>query len=162
MIELKNVSQLDKMRTAGRIVAETLQLMKESVCDGITTGELDRIAEEYIRKCGALPGFKGLYGFPATLCTSVNEEVVHGIPGLRQLKSGDIISIDCGSLYKGYYGDATVSCGVGQICEEYQNLLKVCEQSLMIGIDQARIGNRLYDISHAVQTYVESNGMSVV
>lgn len=143
-------------------MAEVLEIMRETVKPGITTGELDRIAEEHIRKCGAIPAFKGYNGFPATLCTSINEEVVHGIPGLRPLKNGDIISIDCGALFDGYYGDSAITLPVGEVSEEYQRLLKVCEEALKLGIAQATKGNRLFDISHAVQSYVESNGMSVV
>ncbi len=162
MIELKNKEQLDRMRTAGRIVAEALILVTEMVKPGVTTQDLDRAAEEHIRKYGAIPAFKGYNGFPATLCTSVNEEVVHGIPGLRALKNGDIISIDCGALYDGYYGDSAVTLPVGTISISDEKLLAVCKESLKLGIAQARKGNRLYDISFAVQSYVEENGMSVV
>ena len=162
MIELKNANQLDRMRKAGRIVAETLALMREIAKPGITTLELDRMAEEYICRQGAIPAFKGYNGFPATLCTSVNEQVVHGIPGLRQLESGDIISIDCGAVIDGYYGDAAVTLPIGEISEDLRKLLRVTEESLMLGIAQAKIGNRLYDVSYAVQTHVEANGFSVV
>jgi len=162
MIELKNTAQLERMRLASQIVAETLDLMREAVQPGITTLELDRIAEEHIRKRGALPAFKGYNGFPATLCTSVNEQVVHGIPGLRTLQSGDIISIDCGAVYDGYYGDAAITLPVGDISEELKQLLRVTEESLMLGIAKAKKGNRLYDISHAVQTHVEAHGFTVV
>ncbi|MDD2234397.1 MAG: type I methionyl aminopeptidase [Desulfitobacteriaceae bacterium] len=162
MIELKSNRQLEKMRKAGRIVAETLNLVKQAVQPGITTLELDRLAEEYIRKCGAKPAFKGYNGFPATLCTSVNEQVVHGIPGLRKLQSGDIISIDCGAVIDGYFGDAAISLPVGNITFELRQLLKVTEASLILGIDQAKMGCRLQDISHAVQTHVEGCGFSVV
>jgi len=162
MIELKNADQLDRMRIAGRIVGETLALMRELAKPGITTLELDRMAEEYIRAQGAIPAFKGYNGFPATLCTSVNEEVVHGIPGLRCLESGDIISIDCGALIDGYFGDAAVTLPIGEVTEDLQKLLRVTEESLMLGIAQAKLGNRLYDVSHAVQTHVEANGFSVV
>jgi len=162
MIELKTTDQLAKMRVAGRIVAETLLLMREAVRPGITTQELDRIAEEHIRKSGAIPAFKGYNGFPATLCTSINEQVVHGIPGLRKLQSGDIISIDCGAVINGYYGDAAVTLAVGKIDSELQKLLEVTEESLKRGIAQAKSGNRLYDISHAVQTHVENHGFGVV
>ncbi|NLO98189.1 MAG: type I methionyl aminopeptidase, partial [Peptococcaceae bacterium] len=162
MIELKNKEQLGKMRAAGQIVAETLEVVKEMVKPGVTTEELDRVAEQHIRKCQAIPAFKGYNGFPATLCTSVNEEVVHGIPGLRALKNGDIISIDCGVLYDGYYGDSAITLPVGEISLECQKLLKVCEESLKLGIAQAFKGNRLFDISYAIQSHVEKNGMSVV
>ncbi|MCO1602673.1 type I methionyl aminopeptidase [Desulfosporosinus nitroreducens] len=162
MIELKNANQLVLMRNAGRIVAETLALIREHAKPGVTTLELDRIAEKYIRAQGAIPAFKGYNGFPATLCTSVNEQVVHGIPGLRILESGDIISIDCGALIEGYFGDAAVTLPIGEVGEDLQKLLRVTEESLMQGIAQAKVGNRLYDVSNAVQTHVEENGFSVV
>lgn len=162
MIELKNVNQLERMRKAGRIVGETLAMMSELAKPGITTLELDRTAEEYIRAQGAVPAFKGYNGFPATLCTSVNEQVVHGIPSLRYLESGDIISIDCGALIDGYFGDAAVTLPIGEVGEDLLKLLRVTEESLMLGIAQAKLGNRLYDISFAVQTHVEANGFSVV
>ncbi|MGC7871506.1 type I methionyl aminopeptidase [Desulfosporosinus sp. SYSU MS00001] len=162
MIELKNASQFKRMRKAGKIVADTLALMREVARPGITTLELDRKAEEYIRAQGAIPAFKGYNGFPATLCTSVNEQVVHGIPSLRSLESGDIISIDCGAVIDGYFGDAAVTLPIGDVDENLLKLLKVTEESLMFGIAQAKVGNRLYDISHAVQKHVEDNGFSVV
>ena len=162
MIELKNANQLDRMRKAGRIVAETHALIRELAKPGITTLELDRMAEDYIRAQGAIPAFKGYNGFPGTLCTSVNEQVVHGIPGLRRLESGDIISIDCGAVIDGYFGDAAVTLPIGEVSEDLQKLLRVTEESLMLGIAQAKVGNRLYDVSYAVQTHVETNGFSVV
>ncbi|HHV64497.1 MAG TPA: type I methionyl aminopeptidase [Peptococcaceae bacterium] len=162
MIELKNKDQLKLMREAGRIVAEVLEIMKEMVKPGITTEELDKAAEKHIRKYQAIPAFKGYNGFPASLCTSINEEVVHGIPGLRTLKNGDIISIDCGAIYKGYVGDAAITLPVGEISTEKAKLLAVTSKALELGIVQARKGKRLQDISSAIQTYVESNGMSVV
>ena len=162
MIEVKNKEQLHRMRSAGRIVAEVLAMMREMVKPGVSTQDLDKVAEEHIRSYGAIPAFKGYNGFPAALCTSVNEEVVHGIPGLRTLKNGDIISIDCGALYDDYYGDSAITLSVGEISEEYQKLLMVCEESLKLGIAQAWKGNRLYDISYAIQSYVEGKGMSVV
>lgn len=162
MIEIKNKEQLDRMRSAGRIVAEVLEIMKEMVKPGVFTGELDKAAEKHIRSYGAVPAFKGYNGFPATLCTSVNEEVVHGIPGLRALKNGDIISIDCGALYRGYYGDSAITLSVGDVSEDNKRLMKVCDESLKLGIAQAWKGNRLSDISYAIQSYVEGNGMSVV
>lgn len=162
MIELKNANQLELMRNAGRIVAETLELVREHAKPGVTTLELDRIAEKFIRSQGAIPAFKGYNGFPATLCTSVNEQVVHGIPSLRYLDSGDIISIDCGALKEGYFGDSAITLAIGETDEELQKLLRVTEESLMFGIAQAKVGNRLYDISHAVQKHVEANKFSVV
>jgi methionyl aminopeptidase len=162
MIELKNANQLELMRKAGRIVAETLELVREHAKPGVTTLELDRIAEKFIRSQGAIPAFKGYNGFPATLCTSVNEQVVHGIPSLRYLDSGDIISIDCGALKEGYFGDAAVTLPIGEVDQGIQKLLRVTEESLILGIAQARVGNRLYDVSHAVQKHVEANKFSVV
>ena len=162
MIKLKNASQIERMRRAGRIVAETLELMREHAKPGVTTLDLDRMAEKYIRSQGAIPTFKGYNGFPASLCTSVNEQVVHGIPSLRCLESGDIISIDCGATLDGYVGDAALTLPIGEVSEDIQKLLRVTEESLMIGIAQAKVGNRLFDVSHAVQTHVEANGFSVV
>lgn len=162
MLEMKSASEIVLMRAAGQIVAEVLALLEEKIKPGITTGELDKIAEECIMARGAKPAFKGYRGFPATLCTSVNEQVVHGIPGTRVLKEGDIISIDCGAQLNGFYGDAARTFPVGQISKDRQNLLKVTEQSLLMGIDKVAMGNRLSDISAAIQAYVEEKGMSVV
>jgi len=162
MIILKSRRELEKMRQAGRIVAGTLELLQQEVRPGITTADLDRLAEDYIRRQGAIPAFKGLYGYPATICTSVNDEVVHGIPGRRVLQAGDIISIDVGVLWEGFYGDAAVTLPVGPITAELQELLQVAAGALQAGIAQAQPGNRLSDISHAIQTYVESRGFSVV
>jgi len=162
MIICKSEHELNYMREAGKIVAGAHAAVAKAIDVGITTGELDRIAEEYILSQGAQPAFKGLYGFPATICASVNEQVVHGIPGLRKLKNGDIISIDIGAEINGFYGDSAVTLPVGDIDQETQRLLQVTEQALFEGIKKAAPGNRLSDISHAVQTYVESNGFSVV
>ena len=136
--------------------------MRESVKPGITTADLDRLAEDIIKKNGARPLFKGYCGFPASICTSINEEVVHGIPSLRLLKSGDIISIDIGAEKNGYCGDAAVTLPVGEVDAEALRLLQVTEASLYKGIEQAVVGNRLTDISHAIQTHAEGNGFSVV
>lgn len=162
MIIFKAPQEIQLMREAGRIVAETHQELRKAVAPGITTAELDRIAEKHIRACGATPAFKGYHGFPASICASVNEELVHGIPGLRKLKNGDIISIDVGAEYNGYYGDAAVTLPVGDILPEAQKLLQVTEESLIKGIEQAIVDNRLSDISHAVQKHAEENGFSVV
>ena len=150
------------MRKAGKIVAETLLLVEEKVRPGITTAELDRIAEEFITKHGAKPSFKGLYGFPASLCISVNEQVVHGIPGGYVLKDGDIISVDCGANINGFHGDAARTFGVGNISEEANKLINVTKESFFKGIEYAKVGNRLTDISHGIQSYVEASGFSVV
>lgn len=150
------------MRSAGKIVAETLLLVEEKVRPGITTAELDRIAEEFITKHGAKPSFKGLYGFPASLCISVNEQVVHGIPGGYVLKDGDIISVDCGVNMNGFHGDAARTFGVGNITDEAKQLINVTKESFFKGIEYAKVGNRLTDISHGIQSYVEASGFSVV
>ncbi|WP_148136481.1 type I methionyl aminopeptidase [Candidatus Formimonas warabiya] len=162
MITLKSDKQVDLMREAGRIVAETHQLLAKMIHPGITTKDLDEAAEEYIRSRGAIPAFKGYNGFPATICASVNDEVVHGIPGLRKLESGDIISIDIGAVKNGYYGDAARTHPIGIVSEEKLRLLQVTEKSFWEGIKYAIPGNRLSDISHAIQTFVEKQGFSVV
>jgi methionyl aminopeptidase len=150
------------MRDAGKVVAGAHQEVAKAVREGVTTGELDKIAEDYIVSQGAKPSFKGYYGFPASICASVNEQVVHGFPGLRRLKNGDIISIDIGAELNGYHGDAAVTLPVGEIDQEVERLLNVTKESLSKGIEQAVIGNRLSDISHAIQKHVETNGFSVV
>ena len=162
MIIVKSLQEIELMRQAGRIVAGTLQELAGAVRPGITTIKLDALARQYIQKSGARPAFLGYHGFPATICTSLNEEVVHGIPGLRRLKAGDIISIDVGVFYKGYYGDAAATFPVGEVSPLAKRLLEVTRESLYKGIEKAYPGNRLYDISAAIQTYVESRGFSVV
>ena len=162
MIIIKNNKEIALMRSAGKIVAETLLLVEEKVRPGITTAELDRIAEEFITKHGAKPSFKGLYGFPASLCISVNEQVVHGIPGGYVLKDGDIISVDCGAHINGFHGDAARTFGVGNITNEAEKLINVTRESFFRGIEYAKVGNRLTDISHGIQSYVEASGFSVV
>ena len=162
MIYLKSSSEIEIMKIAGRIVAETLLKIEEHVKPGITTKQLDRIAEDYIISCGARPSFKGLYGFPATLCTSINEEVVHGIPGERVLEEGDIISVDCGACYKKFHGDAARTFPIGKISPEAQKLIDVTRESFFEGIKYAQIGNRIGDIAHAIEGYTESFGYGVV
>ena len=162
MIIIKNNKEIDLMRSADRIVAETLLLVEEKVRPGITTAEIDRIAEEFITKHGAKPSFKGLYGFPASLCISVNEQVVHGIPGGYVLKDGDIVSVDCGAYLNGFHGDAARTFAVGNVSEEANKLIKVTEQSFFKGIEYAKVGNRLTDISHGIQSYIEASGFAVV
>ncbi len=162
MIIIKSERELAYMRDAGRLVATSLAELAKAVKPGISTGELDTLAEGQITKAGALPSFKGYNGFPATICASVNEEVVHGIPGLRKLKNGDIISIDIGAVINGYHGDAAITLPVGEIEREVQRLLEVTEESLRLGIQQAMENSRLTDISHTVQSYVENNGFAVV
>ncbi|MEW5921216.1 MAG: type I methionyl aminopeptidase [Bacillota bacterium] len=162
MITLKSPQEIDVMRQAGRIVAQTLQVLKEVIKPGITTIQLDALAKRTIESFHASPAFLGYRGFPASICVSLNEEVVHGIPGLRRLRNGDIISIDVGVYYRGYYGDAAATYPVGEISPLARELLEVTEQSLYRGLDMAYPGKRLYDISNAIQEYVESRGYSVV
>jgi len=162
MVLIKSTQELQKMRQAGRIVAQVLELMREHVRPGVTTGELDELAHKMIVKSKALPSFKGYRGYPASICTSVNEEIVHGIPGKRVLEAGDIISIDVGVIYRGYQGDAAITLGVEQIAPQAQHLLEVTQGALEAGIVQARAGNHLGDVAWAVQNYVESHNMSVV
>ncbi len=162
MIFIKSDDEVARMRKPNRIVAELLDYLGGLVRPGVTTKELDTKAEEFIRKRGGKPAFKGYHGFPATICASINEEVVHGIPGSRRLKEGDIIGIDLGVVMDGFYGDAAKTFAVGKIDSEAKRLMEVTEASLYKGISQAVAGNRLYDISHAVQQHVEAAGFSVV
>lgn len=150
------------MREAGKIVAETLHEMEQAIKPGITTAMLDKIAEKLIRSYKAEPAFLGYHNFPASICASVNNEVVHGIPGLRRLQEGDIISIDVGVLLKGYHGDAAATFAVGEVSPQAGALIEVTRASLQKAIDAMQTGNRLSDMSHAVQSYVESNSFSIV
>ncbi len=167
MVPLKTQKEIELIRESSRIVADVLKLVGATARPGMTTLELDKLAEDYIRANGAEPAFKGYGGdkrnfIPATLCTSIDSEVVHGIPGGRVLKEGEILSIDVGAKKDGYYGDGAWSFAIGEIDSERQRLLRVTEESLMKGIEQAVAGNRLHDISAAVQSFVEANGFSVV
>ena len=163
MIILKSLQEIEKIRKACLIVADVLESICGMVRPGVTTQELDEFAERFILAAGAKPAFKGYRGYPKTLCTSVNNEVIHGIPSQNAvLKEGDIVSIDVGTIVDGFYGDAAITLPVGAIKPEAERLMRVTEESLRRGIAQAQAGNRLYDISHAVQDYVESNGYSVV
>lgn len=162
MIVSKSKTELDLMREAGKIVALTHQELVKAIRPGITTKELDRIAEDFIRKQGAVPSFKGYHGYPASICASVNEELVHGIPGSRVLKEGDIISIDIGANIHGFHGDSAWTYPVGELSDEAFQLLRVTEESLYKGIEQVREGNRLTDIGHAIQNHVEAADFSVV
>lgn len=162
MIICKTPRELEIMKEAGRIVALTHQELQNHISPGVSTMELDTIAEKFIRSLEATPSFKGYNGFPGSICASVNEELVHGIPGNRILKEGDVISIDIGAYYKGYHGDSAWTYAVGRIAPETQKLLEVTEESLYIGLNEAKPGERLSNISHAIQTYVESNGFSIV
>jgi methionyl aminopeptidase len=157
-VEIKTPEQIATMRRAGLVVGRTLELLRESVRPGITTGELDAIAEDHIRSSGAVPSFKGYSHppFPASICASVNDEVVHGIPGGRTLAEGDVISIDCGAIVDGWHGDAATTVAVGDVPADVAELMRVTEESLWHGIAAARLGGRVTDISHAVETYVRS------
>lgn len=162
MIICKSDTELQLMREAGRIVAMTHQLMAQAIEPGITTGELDAIAEKYIRSQGAIPSFKGYNGFPSSVCASVNDELVHGFPGSRKLNEGDIISLDIGAQYEGYHGDSAWTYAVGSVTPEVQSLLEVGEQSLYAGLSLVKPDVRLYTISHAIQQVIEAAGFSVV
>jgi len=162
-IIVKTPAEIEIMYQANQIVAGVLTLLEQEIKPGITTFALDRLAEEYCRDHQAIPAFKGYKGFPASLCASVNEEVVHGIPSKKKiLLDSDIVSLDFGTLYQGFYGDAAITVAVGEIKPQVALLLKVTEAALFKGIDQARVGNRISDISRAVQTYAEQHGFSVV
>ncbi|PFG02695.1 type I methionyl aminopeptidase [Bacillus sp. es.036] len=162
MIICKTPRELDIMREAGRIVALTHQELQKHIKPGVTTKELDTIADRFIRQLDAIPSFKGYNGFTGSICASVNEELVHGIPGDRVLAEGDIISIDIGAKYNGYHGDSAWTYPVGTISEQDERLLKVTEESLYKGLDEAKAGRRLSDISHAIQAYAEAEGFSIV
>jgi methionyl aminopeptidase len=162
MIIIKNDIEIEYMRHAGKLVGETLARLEEIVKPGITTAELDKIAEEFILKHNAKPSFKGYNGFPASICASVNNEVVHGIPGSRVLQEGDIISVDCGAILNGYQGDAARTIPVGKVSSEAQKLIEVTRESFFKGVEYAKVGNKLSDISSAIQTYVENFHFSIV
>ena len=162
MIVCKSASELARMRTANALVADVLGALKAMVLAGVTTLDLDAFAESLVRDGGAEPAFKGYRGYPATLCASVNEEVVHGIPSKRPLKAGDIVSLDVGVLLDGFYGDSALTVPVGEISVTAAKLLSVTEQSLERAISAVRVGARVSDLGHAVQHYVEANGYSVV
>ena len=157
-LEIKDRDQVRLMRRAGLVVGETLELLRSSVRVGITTGELDAIAEDAIRSRGAVPSFQGYHGFPASICASVNDEVVHGIPGERRLEDGDVISIDCGAIVEGWHGDAATTVPVGTVPDEVSALSEVTRQAMWRGIAAARLGGRVTDISHAVETHVRAAG----
>ncbi len=160
MIVTKDQREIELMREAGRIVALVHDHLKDYIKPGLTTQEINDFCEKIIRDAGATPSFLNLYGFPGAVCTSINEVVVHGIPSSRKIKEGDIISVDVGACYKGYHGDSAWTYAVGQISDEAARLMKVTEESLYAGLAMVKPGNRLSDISHAVQTYLESHGCS--
>ncbi len=161
-IVIKSPHEIQLMRRAGQIVAEVLEVLQAAVRPGITTGDLNRLADQEIRARGALPSFKGYRGFPASLCVAVNEEIVHGIPGRRVLRPGDIVSMDVGAIYKGYQGDAAITVAVDTVPPQVQQLMAVTQQALAAAIAAARAGNRLGDISWAIQHCAESAGLGVV
>jgi methionyl aminopeptidase len=162
MILLKSPQELAKMEVANRLVAEILEGIKERLQPGVETRELDELAEEMCRGRRVEPAFKGYRGYPSSICISVNEEIVHGIPGARRIKAGDLVSLDFGVIYQGYYGDAAVTVAVGEVDNRVRKLMEVTEKALYAGIGQAKAGQRLTDISHAVQTVVESAGFGVI
>ena len=162
VIILKSPREIEQLKIANAIAAEVLERLKEGVKPGVATQDLDGIAEETILSKGASPAFKGYRGYPKSICASINEEIVHGIPGQRRLKEGDIVSLDVGVNYQGYYGDAAISLPVGDLDPAARKLLEVTEKALYIGIDMAKVGNRLFDISYAIQQWVEKHGFSVV
>jgi methionyl aminopeptidase len=162
MVIIKSPREIEQLKRSNTMVAEVFEKLRGMIVPGVTTMELDQVAEEYILLKGALPAFKGYRGFPATLCISINDEVVHGIPGQRRLAEGDIVSLDVGVNYIGYFGDAAITLPVGEVDPEAKRLLEVTKKALYIGIEKAKVGNRLFDISYAIQSWVESNGFSVV
>jgi len=160
-LEIKTREEIAVMRRAGLVVGETLSLVRDAVAPGVTTGELDALAEDHIRASGATPNFLNYHGFPATICTSVNDQVVHGIPGDRVLRAGDLISVDCGAIVDGWHGDAAITVAVGpreSIGPELLEVMRVCEESMWRGIAAARLGGRVTDISHAIESFVRSQG----
>ncbi len=162
MIVCKSPAEIEKMRTANQLVARVLEELAAMVAPGVTTADLDAAAEARVRAAGAEPAFKGYRGYPSTLCASVNEQVVHGIPNTRALASGDIVSLDMGVKLNGYYGDSAITVPVGTVSDDVRRLLTVTQEALEKGIGQVRIGGRISDIGHAIQAHVEANGLSVV
>ena len=162
MITLKSQREIELLKIAGNIVYQTHQYLKPYVKEGITTKELDKLAEDFIRSKGATPSFKGYEGFPSTLCTSINSEVVHGFPSDRKLKNGDIISIDIGACYKGYHGDSAWTYAVGEVDDKTRKLLEDTEKSLFVGLAQIKPGNRIGDIGYAIEQYAHKHNLGVV
>ena len=162
MVKIRTEREINLIAESNKIVAETLDLLSDNIKPGVKTSDLDKLAEEFIKSKGARPAFKGYMGFPSTLCVSIDDEVVHGIPNGKILKEGQIVSIDCGVEKNGYYGDSARTFAVGKINSKKQDLMRVTKESLMLGIEAAKDGNYVSDIGHAVQTYVESHGYSVV
>ncbi|MBC8322661.1 MAG: type I methionyl aminopeptidase [Candidatus Marinimicrobia bacterium] len=162
MVRVRNEREIDLIAESCQIVADTLDMLTNHIKPGAVLLELDSLAEDFIRSKGARPAFKGYMGFPATLCISIDEEVVHGIPAKRTLQDGQIVGIDCGAEKKGYYGDSARTFAVGEISTDKKKLMDITKESLMIGIEEAKPGNYVSDIGHAIQTFVEAEGFSVV
>jgi methionyl aminopeptidase len=163
VITIKSKAEFEVMRRAGRLVAETLERLEAAVKPGVSTGELDKIAYEHITKSNGIPSFKGYHGFPASICTSVNDEVVHGIPSKRRvLEEGDIVSIDCGAIIDGWHGDAALTVAVGHTTPEMKRLMQITQESLEKGIEMVQPGKRMGDVSAAIQRYAEDHGYGVV
>lgn len=162
MVRIRSQREIEMIRTSAQLVADTLDMLSDSIQPGITTGELDRLAEEFIVKNGGRPAFKGYMGFPASLCISIDDVVVHGIPGDRELETGQIVGIDCGVKKNGYFGDSARTFAVGNISTEDHRLMEVTREALMLGIQAAKQGNYVSDIGHAIQRHVEERGYSVV
>ena len=162
MITLKSPREVEIMRRSGKITSKTLSMLMRAARPGMTTGEVDRLAEESIRSMGAIPTFQGYHGYPSSICASVNEEVVHGMPGSSVLRDGDVVSIDIGATFEGYVSDSAVTIPIGTVSAEAKRLMLVTQECLMLGIAQMQRGNHLSDISHAVQLHAESNGFGVV
>lgn len=162
MIFYKTSEEIEIMRQAAQVVSRTLGKIAEIIGPGITANQLDRLAEDYIHSQDAIPGFKGLYGCPSTLLISTNEQVVHGLPNDRPFVVGDVVSVDCGAIYKGYYGDHAYTFEIGEVSPEKKRLLEVTKECLYLGIEQAQVGNRVEDIGWAIQTHAEKNGYGVV
>jgi methionyl aminopeptidase len=158
MIQIKSEAEIALMRTAGLLVGRTLERLREAVAPGVTTADLDAISAQSIREGGGVPSFLGYNGFPATICASVNDEIVHGIPGPRVLQDGDVISLDCGAIVDGWHGDAAITVPVGEVSRELTELMRVCEESMWRGFAAAHLGGRVSDISHAVEAYVREQG----
>lgn len=161
-IHLKTPKEIESIRESGRIAAQTLQMLEEAIKPGISTRELDKMAEQFIRKHRAIPSFKGYQGFPGSVCCSINEQVVHGIPSAKKLKEGNIITLDVGVYKNGYHGDSAITVAVGNISTEAQQLMKVTKEALHLGIQHAHVGTRLGDIGHAIQTLAKKYGYGVV
>ena len=163
MIQLKNPLQINEMKEAGRITGEALLVARESIREGISTYELDKIIRNHIEKSGAKPSFLGYHGFPGSACISINDEVIHGIPSKKRiLREGDIVKIDVGAFYKGYHGDAARTIPVGRVSEEAEKLIRVTRESFFAGIEKLQVGNRLGDVGHAIDAHVVANGFSTV